>query len=105
MPELNEDKSPLRIDLHGQINRLVDRFPNYEFPSKFSQLASTSSMELLDTLAGLLAFPALTEEVAFTFQPILLDLCARWIGMEGLEDRLVFEAFALLLQSHKEIFP
>jgi midasin len=47
--------------------------------------------------------PALTEHIANTFRPILIDLCARWLQFpENTEEK--FEAFGLLIQIHEELF-
>lgn len=100
-----QKRNPLRFNLHGQIAQLVALYPNFVFPEIFSRCSTTSSGELLDTVAKLLAFPALTDQVALLFQPLILDLCARWLALEELEDRLVLEGFAALLATHGELYP
>lgn len=100
-----QNRNPLRFNLYGQIAQLVAQHPNFDFPEIFSRCSTTSSGELLNSLARLLAVPALTGKIALGFKPLLLDLCARWLLMEELEDRLVFEAFAALLEPHGEVFP
>lgn len=98
----------LRFDLKGHVAQLLAEHPRFSFPDILVQYSRTGSIKTtdgLDALARLLAFPALTEEVSTRFRPLLMDLCARWIGMNDLEDHKVFEAFAALLRPHREIFP
>jgi hypothetical protein len=84
--------------------KLMTVHPKFVFPSVLSESAARTT-DVLDALARLLAFPALTYDVAVKFQSILVDLCARWMNMPDLEEHRVFEAFGVLLQNHRDIFP
>lgn len=97
---------PFRVDLRCQIDKLVSTHPEFAFPSVL--LPSTdnaSTKDILDALSRALAFPALTYDVNLLFQPILMDLCARWLLLPDLDAHRVFEAFGALMRHHKEIFP
>lgn len=99
---------PLRFDLKGHVAQLLAEHPRFSFPDilvQYSQTGRVKTTDVLDALARLLAFPALTDEVSTRFRPLLMDLCSRWIVMSDLEDHKVFEAFATLLRPHREIFP
>lgn len=102
--------NPLRVDLRRQIDKLLALHPKFAFPSVLTSISNTSSSatatkDILDALSRALAFPALTYDVAALFQPILMDLCARWLVLPDLEEHRVFEAFAALMRHHKPIFP
>lgn len=99
-----KERDPLEFDLRRIIAELLAAHPNFIFPDALaSEDAKTN--DKLDTLARLLAFPALTEEISTRFRPLLMDLCARWLELDDLEEHRVFEAFALLLCPHQEIYP
>ena len=93
----------LTINLDQQIRLLVEELS--ESPSHISALQNASSRsELLKQLSRYVATPGLSEITARLFKPMLLDLCARWLEEETELDEK-FEAFALLLEIHPEIFP
>ncbi|KAI0087051.1 hypothetical protein BDY19DRAFT_324469 [Irpex rosettiformis] len=99
-PDTFED--PLRINLAQQI-----RFFSEQLPRGSSYLESLQNARsrpgLLKELSRLLSAPGLSETVARLFKPLLLDLCARWLEEET-ELEAKFEASALLLEIHPEIF-
>ena len=43
--------------------------------------------------------------VVEAFRPLLVDLCARWIDDETLDEVSRLEALALILEIHEEIYP
>ncbi|PPR00460.1 hypothetical protein CVT24_004521 [Panaeolus cyanescens] len=94
--------NPLNINLHRQTKRLRSLIPS---DSKHLQTLEhvAATHQLLATLSSLLAEPAYTKIVARLYQPILLDLCARWLqGTENIEQKLV--ALCYLLEVHEELF-
>lgn len=99
-----QDCSPLRFDLRGKISQLVSAHPRFPFPDALVDSASRTT-EVLNCVARLLAFPALTDEVSSRFRPILMDLCCRWLDLDDLDAHRIFESFAALARPHKEIFP
>ncbi|TFK40741.1 midasin nuclear AAA ATPase [Crucibulum laeve] len=94
---------PLYINLRRQTQLLISMLPaNSQYVAELTQ--SSTTRELLTTLSVLLAIPALTQKVATLFRPILLDLCARWLEVEGhTEEQLV--ALCYLLEVHEELYP
>lgn len=94
---------PLKINLGLQVAALAALLPvNSQQSVALKQAASTQS--LLNLLSDFLTLPSLTSLIAELFQPILLDLCSRWILQDSnLEGK--FNAACLLVQVHTEIFP
>lgn len=98
-----KERDPLAFDLERIIAELRAAHPHFIFPNAFaSEDAKTN--DKLNALARLLAFPALTDEISTRFRPLLMDLCARWLELDNLEEHRVFEAFASLLHPHNELF-
>lgn len=59
--------------------------------------ATQSPSDLLDALSLLVAIDGISDQVIQVFEPILLDLCARWLGLgtvmdEEWEQRLILMA-------------
>ena len=99
----NDTYDPLNINLAQQTHLLADQLPS-DSPHLVSLRNASSRSALLNCLSRLLAVPGLTGVVSNIFRPILLDLCARWLEEDtNLEEK--FEASALLLELHPEIFP
>ncbi|KAF9651347.1 P-loop containing nucleoside triphosphate hydrolase protein [Thelephora ganbajun] len=65
---------------------------------------TTTTRGLLDALSQLLVTPAFTLLVAHEFRPVLFDLCARWLLVDGRTDEILV-ALCLLLEPHPELFP
>jgi hypothetical protein len=99
-----EDFDPLQFGLRGKVSQLVSAHPGFRFPDVITDSTSRAT-ELLNSIARLLAFSALTDEVSIRFRPILMDLCSRWLDMDDIDERHVFESFAALVRPHREIFP
>lgn len=96
-------KNPLKMNLGRQTRSLLEKLGTN------SQLAShlhsiTSTRELLNALSELLVMPAFTLLVAREFRPILFDLCARWLSVDGRTDDILV-ALSLLLEPRPELFP
>ncbi|KAG6909303.1 hypothetical protein DXG01_001247, partial [Tephrocybe rancida] len=94
---------PLTINLRRQTTLLLATIPN---PSKYATdiINVKSTTDLLVTLSQLLQVPAFTLTIATLYQPILFDLCVRWLDVvENTEEQLV--ALCLLLENHEELFP
>ena len=95
-------KDPLKMNLRRQARSLSERLgPDSRLASC---IQNTTTRELLDALSHLLATPALTLLVAHEFKPILFDLCARWLLLDGRTDEILV-ALCLLLEPHPELFP
>jgi midasin len=94
--------NPLTIDLKQQTDTLISQLPS---GSKFSNLLASCNARstLLSTLSTLLAEPSLTNAISEAFQPLLVDLCARWLQDEEDAERR-FIALCLLIQPHEELF-
>ena len=99
-----EDFDPLQFDLRGKVSQLVSAHPGFRFPDVLTHSTSRAT-ELLNSIARLLAFSALTDEVSMRFRPIIMDLCSRWLDLDDLDEHRVFESFAALVRPHREIFP
>ena len=96
-------KDPLKINLGRQTRSLLEKLgPDSHFASYIQN--GTTTRELLDALSQLLVTPASTLLVAREFRPILFDLCARWLLVNGRTDEILV-ALCLLLEPHPELFP
>jgi hypothetical protein len=96
-------RDPLSLNPKSQWLAFTSRFP--EWSTYFhSNLANSSSREILSLASKFLLLPPCMTVVVDTFRPLLLDLCARWLeSSDALEDKL--SALCFLLQPHAEIFP
>ena len=96
-------KDPLKMNLSHQTRSLLEKLGT---DSQFTSLVRgiTTTRELLDALSELLMTPAFTLLVAREFRPILFDLCARWLFVEGRTDEIL-AALCLLLEPHPQLFP
>lgn len=91
------------MNLGRQTRSLLERLgTNSQFASHIQSAATTR--ELLDALSKLLLAPAFTLLVAREFRPVLFDLCARWLLVDGHMDEILI-ALCLLLEAHPELFP
>ena len=96
-------KDPLKMNLGRQIRFLLEKLgPDSRFASYIQN--ATTTRELLDALSQLLVTPALTLLVAREFRPVLFDLCARWLLVNGRTEEILV-ALCLLLEPHPELFP
>ncbi|KAJ3507966.1 hypothetical protein NLJ89_g6013 [Agrocybe chaxingu] len=94
---------PLAINLHRQTNLLLACIPEHDHHHAPLNNAS-STRQLLAALSSTLAAPAYTQLVATLFRPLLIDLCARWLEMEGDDERHLV-ALCYLVEVHEELFP
>lgn len=91
------------MNLGRQTRSLLERLgTNSQLASHIQSAATTR--ELLDALSQLLVTPAFTLLVAREFRPVLFDLCARWLLVDGRTDEILI-ALCLLLEAHPELFP
>jgi midasin len=96
-------KDPLKMNLGRQTRSLLKKLgTDSRFASHIQSI--TTTRELLDVLSQLLMLPAFTLLVAHEFRPILFDLCARWLLVDGRTDEILV-ALSLLLEPHPELFP
>ncbi|CAE6347638.1 unnamed protein product [Rhizoctonia solani] len=104
---------PLKFDLIGQSQALLHKIEHYTqaTPAKAClESALNDSPQLnvpkaLCAISRLMSAPAFTVLVADNFGPLLMDLCARWLDDDGIDevDRLV--ALCLLVEPYEEVFP
>ncbi|CAE6509447.1 unnamed protein product [Rhizoctonia solani] len=104
---------PLKFDLLGQSQVLLHKIAlcTQTIPAKACLEAAISvpskfnAPEVLCAISRLMAAPAFTVLVSDTFRPLLMDLCARWLDDNSIDevDRLV--ALCLLVEPYEEIFP
>jgi midasin len=96
-------KDPLKMNLGRQTRLLLEKLgPDSRVASHIQN--TTTTRELLDALSQLLMTPAFTLLVAHEFRPVLFDLCARWLLVNGHTDEILV-ALCLLLEPHPELFP
>ena len=96
-------KDPLKMNIGHCTRSLLKKLgTDSEFGSHLHNI--TTTRELLDALSQLLVKPAFTLLVAREFRPILFDLCARWLFVDGHTDEILV-ALCLLLEPHPELFP
>jgi midasin len=96
-------KHPLRMNLARQTHSLLEKLGT-DSQFTFHIQSISTPRELLEALSQLLLAPAFTLLVAHEFRPILLDLCARWLLVDGRSDEILV-ALCLLLEPHPELFP
>lgn len=96
-------KDPLKMNLGRQTRSLLEKLgTESRFVSHIQN--TTTRRELLDALSQLLVTPTFTLLVAREFRPVLFDLCARWLLVDGLTDEILV-ALCLLIEPHPELFP
>ncbi|KAI5117001.1 hypothetical protein M0805_002669 [Coniferiporia weirii] len=94
---------PLSLDVHRQLGLLLELIPQ-DSPFFGILQGPHNGNALLNTLSRCMLHPSLTLAVTWTFRPLLLDLCARWLDdNDDLLEKL--EAFSLLIEVHEEIYP
>ncbi|TFY83881.1 hypothetical protein EWM64_g134 [Hericium alpestre] len=101
MSPFNIIQNPLAIDLQCQISTLIGQLPQ-DSPHISAIQKATSGREALAILSQLIIIPSLTEAIAFTFRPLLLDICARLLENNDQIHQKI-EALCLLLQPHEEL--
>jgi len=96
-------KDPLKMNLGRQTRSVLKKLgPDSRFTSNIQ--STTTTRELLDALSQLLVTPSFTLLVAHEFKPILFDLCARWLLVDGRADEILV-ALCLLLEPYPQLFP
>jgi midasin len=93
------------FDLQKQVVGFLAAYPKFSAPPALIFHETARTTDVLDALATMLAIPAFTARVSTDFRPLLMDLCARWLKLNDLDDARVFEAFASLIGVHEEIYP
>ncbi|KAG9000235.1 hypothetical protein FRB93_012775 [Tulasnella sp. JGI-2019a] len=102
---------PISMNFKQQANLLLSRLPTAYIPPNLLPIITQASNgvlkldELLPTLSRLLAIPAFTLAVLDAFLPVLVDLTARWLDDETIDEVRRLEALSLLLENHEEIHP
>lgn len=102
MEALWDFPSPLSINVRLQITRLLQVVPVSSTLAVLQQTQKGSM--LLSQLSRFMIRPAYTMPITQAFRPLLVDLCVRWLDDdENLYEK--FEALALLVEVHEEIYP
>ncbi|CAE6520032.1 unnamed protein product [Rhizoctonia solani] len=104
---------PLKFDLLGQSQKLLHKIGHCTQAASAkacleAALNGSSQLKIsgvLCAISQLMSAPAFTVLVADNFRPLLMDLCARWLDDDSIDevDRLV--ALCLLVEPYEEIFP
>ncbi|KAF8711008.1 ATPase, partial [Rhizoctonia solani] len=104
---------PLKFDLVGQSQALLHKIERHTqtiparayLESALKESPQLNVSKVLSAISRLMSIPALTVLVADNFLPLLMDLCARWLDDDDVDevDRLV--ALCLLVEPYEEIFP
>ncbi|KAI0769070.1 midasin [Trametes elegans] len=100
---IGEHSGLCHLDIKRQTLKLLARLP-VEDPHALSLKNAPPGSGSLDTLSELLAIPQYTMLVANLFRPVLIDLCARWLGQTA-ESLRRFEALCVLIDVHPELYP
>ena len=95
--------SPLSINVSNQISRLLQLIPQNSSLAQAVKQTHTGAT-LLAQLSLFLRRPAYTLAITSAFRPLLVDLCVRWLD-DNDDLYLKFEALALLIEVHEEIYP
>lgn len=96
-----EWNDPLSIDIRTQALSVLNALPSQ---SRFARVLHglEANDSCLTTISKLLLEPSLTLTIKTAYQPLLVDLCARWLDDT---DEMVkkAEALAFLVEVHEEI--
>jgi midasin len=93
----------MEMNIGHQTRSLLEKLgTDSQFASHLHNI--TTTRELLEALSKLLVRPAFTSLVAREFRPILFDLCARWLIVDGHTDE-VLVALCSLLEPRPDLFP
>ena len=99
--EMSTWNDPLTIDIQKQLSAALRVLPiGSPFTSVLQNLEPNGTC--LPTISRLLQKPSLTVIIKTAFQPLLVDLCARWLDDDECLDKKL-DAFALLVEVHEEI--
>lgn len=105
-------EEPLSLNYLQQTRELLQSIPDdiaVRFRAEVHDVQAAISptvqpVRLLQALSNALSIPVLSWHVARTFQPILLDLAARWLDGSGVSmDQLYSLAF--LVEVHEDLYP
>ncbi|KAG9103872.1 hypothetical protein FRC06_007401 [Ceratobasidium sp. 370] len=110
---INTAHDPLEFDIVGQSHALLlkigQNVPNAQdrlsIEGLLAQPQNSNIPQALNAVSNLLTVPALTLLIAEMFRPLLIDLCARWVDNDQLDDVDRFVALCLLVEPYEEIFP
>ncbi|CAE6427190.1 unnamed protein product [Rhizoctonia solani] len=104
---------PLKFDLLGQSQKLLLKIglctqatsATASLEAALNESSQPNIPKILCTISRLMSAPAFTVLVSDDFRPLLMDLCARWLDDDSIDevDRLV--ALCLLVEPYEEIFP
>ncbi|WWD07578.1 hypothetical protein V865_005679 [Kwoniella europaea PYCC6329] len=109
--------SPLHLDLRRQTTLLLNDLgytpsspapvsvPRIVFEYAFNASSSFSTTELLDALSLICAFEGVSAFVISRFQPILIDLLARWLEDSAFSDIELLEKRLTTLTSLADLYP
>ncbi|WWC68040.1 uncharacterized protein I206_101959 [Kwoniella pini CBS 10737] len=109
--------SPLSLDIRHQLTLLLGdlgctpttpspvTIPRIIFEYTSNIDSSSPVSELLDALSFILAFEGLSEFVISRFQPILIDLLARWVQDPAPTDFSLLERRLSVLTSVADVYP
>ncbi|WVQ69350.1 uncharacterized protein L199_007567 [Kwoniella botswanensis] len=109
--------SPLHLDLRRQTTLLLDDLgyspsspapvsvPRIVFDYAFNASSSCSTTELLDALSLICAFEGVSAFVISRFQPVLIDLLARWLEDSAFSDIELLEKRLTTLTSLADVYP
>jgi midasin len=98
MAAVQDPWNALSIPFAAQMEAFLRTCPEQDL------LRNAPVAEQLAALSRLLKTPQYTIFVARLFSPLLVDLCARWLGDDE-QDELKFAAFGLLVPAHEELYP
>ncbi|KAH8108664.1 P-loop containing nucleoside triphosphate hydrolase protein [Phellopilus nigrolimitatus] len=94
---------PLTLDARKHMQYLLELIPqDSPFVDVFLKVHSGNT--LLSTLSCYMLQPSLTLAIAWSFRPLLMDLCARWLEDDG-ELYAKLEGLAMLIEVHEELYP
>ncbi|CAE6540331.1 unnamed protein product [Rhizoctonia solani] len=104
---------PLKFDLLGQSQKLLNKIrlctqatsATAPLEAALNESSQLNISKILCTISRLMSAPAFTVLVSDEFRPLLMDICARWLDDDSIDevDRLV--ALCLLVEPYEEIFP
>ncbi|WWD21566.1 hypothetical protein CI109_106052 [Kwoniella shandongensis] len=110
--------SPLHLDLRHQVNQFLGDIglssPSHSAPVSVPRIVfdyassidgSTSTSQLLDALSMLAAYEGVSNFVHARFEPIAIDLFARWLDDSAFADHAMVERRLFTLASLSELHP
>lgn len=101
--------NPLSFNFLGQLPALLCKIGHIiqdaKIEAALSHSQNSSVSAILSAISRLMAVSTFTILIADTFRPILMDLCARWLDDDLIDEVDKLVALCSLVEPYEEVFP